>query len=49
MAPPHLIMQNAMSVALEAEELAASGVLLSAQALEPTYLRPPHADLPNRK
>ena len=24
------------------------GKLLSAQALEPVYLRPPHADLPNR-
>lgn len=48
-APPHLVMQNAMSVALEAEILAADGNLLSAQALEPTYLRPPHADLPNRK
>lgn len=49
LAPPHLVMQNAMSVALEAEELAAAGVLLNAQELEPTYLRPPHADLPNRK
>lgn len=49
LAPPHLLMQNAMSVALEAEELAAAGVLLNAQELEPTYLRPPHADLPNRK
>ena len=48
-APPHLVMQNATSVALEAETLAADGNLLSAQALEPTYLRPPHADLPNRK
>ena len=49
LAPPHLVMQNAMSVALEAEKLAAAGTLLSAQELEPTYLRPPHADLPNRK
>ena len=49
LAPPHLVMQNAMSVALEAEELAASGVMCSSQELEPTYLRPPHADLPNRK
>ena len=44
MAPPHLIMQNAMSVALEAEELAAQGKLVSAQALEAFYLRPPQAD-----
>ena len=48
-APAHLVMQNAMSVALEAEKLAAAGTLLSAQELEPTHLRPPHADLPNRK
>ena len=39
----------AMSVALEAERLAQEGKLLSAQELEPVYLRPPHADLPNRK
>ena len=31
LAPPHLIMENAMSVALEAEELAAQGKLVSAQ------------------
>ena len=50
LAPPHLVMQNAMSVALEAERLAAEeGNLLSAQELEPVYLRPPHADLPNKK
>ena len=49
LAPPHLLMQNAMSVALTAEELAAEGKLLTAQELEPVYLRPPHADLPNRK
>ena len=50
LAPPHLVMQNAMSVALAAEELAAQGKFLSAQELEPVYLRPPHADLPaNRK
>ena len=49
LAPPHLLMQNAMSVALIAEELAAEGKLLTAQELEPVYLRPPHADLPNRK
>lgn len=44
LAPPHLIMQNAMSVALEAEELAAAGKLVSPQALEPVYLRPAQAD-----
>ena len=44
LAPPHLIMENAMSVALEAEELAAQGKLVSAQALEAFYLRPPQAD-----
>lgn len=49
LAPPHLMMQNAMSVALEAEQLAAKRKLLTAQSLEPVYLRPPHADLPNRK
>ena len=43
-APPHLRMQNAMSVALEAEEIAAAGKLVSAQALEPVYLRPAQAD-----
>lgn len=43
LAPPHLIMQNAMSVALEAEHLAAEGSLVSAQALSPVYLRPPQA------
>ena len=44
LAPPHLIMENAMSVALEAEELAAQGKLVSPQALEAFYLRPPQAD-----
>lgn len=44
LAPPHLLMQNAMSVALEAEALAAAGGLVSAQALEPVYLRPAQAD-----
>ena len=43
LAPPHLIMQNAMSLALEAEHLAAEGGLVSAQALSPVYLRPPQA------
>ena len=44
MAPPHLIMQNATSVALEAEALATQGKLVSAQELEAFYLRPPQAD-----
>ena len=48
LAPPHLVMQNAMSVALEAEELAEKGQLQSAQELLPIYLRPPHAE-PLRK
>ena len=44
LAPPYLRMQNAMSVALEAEGMAAEGGLVSAQALEPVYLRPAQAD-----
>lgn len=44
LAPPHLVMQNAVSVALEAEVLAAAGALVSPQALEPVYLRPAQAD-----
>ena len=44
LAPAHLVMQNAMSVALEAEAMAAEGGLVSAQALEPVYLRPAQAD-----
>lgn len=44
LAPAHLLMQNAMSVALEAEALAAAGNLVTAQALEPVYLRPPQAE-----
>ena len=44
LAPPHLVMQIAMSVALEAEALAAAGKLVSPQALEPVYLRPAQAD-----
>lgn len=43
LAPPHLVMQNAMSVALEAEEIAGNGGLVSAQELAPVYLRPPQA------
>lgn len=42
-APPHLVMQNAVSVALEAEEIAKNGGLVSAQELVPVYLRPPQA------
>ena len=44
LAPAHLVMQNAMSVALEAEAMAVEGKLASAQALEPVYLRPAQAD-----
>ena len=44
LAPAHLVMQNALSVALEAEAMAAEGKLVSAQALEPVYLRPAQAD-----
>lgn len=44
LAPPHLVMQNAVSVALEAEDLAAAGKLVSAQDLAPVYLRPPQAE-----
>ena len=41
LAPPQLVMQNAMSVALCAEDLARAGKLVSAQELLPVYLRPP--------
>ena len=44
LAPPHLRMQNAMSVALEAEGMDAEGRLVSALALEPVYLCPAQAD-----
>ena len=44
LAPAQLVMQNAMSVALEAEAMAAEGKLVSAQALEPVYVRPAQAD-----
>ena len=44
LAPPHLVMQNAMSVALEAESLAAEGALTEAQELQPVYLRPAQAE-----
>ena len=43
LAPPHLIMQNAMSVALEAEAMVLNGETVSAQDLQPVYLRPAHA------
>ena len=43
MAPPHLVMQNAMSVALEAEAAALRGETVSAQELQPVYLRPAQA------
>ena len=43
LAPPHLIMQNAMSVALAAAEEALAGRLTDAQGLLPLYLRPPQA------
>ena len=42
-APPHLIMQNAAGVALEAETLAAAGNTIPARELRPFYLRPPQA------
>lgn len=43
LAPPHLLMENAISVALEAETLAEQGLLGDAQALQPVYLRPAQA------
>ena len=49
LAPAQLVMQNAMSVALEAEAMAAEGKLVSAQALEPVYLRPAQADCLRQK
>lgn len=44
LAPAHLVKENAVSVALEAEELAKNGGLVSAQELTPVYLRPPQAE-----
>lgn len=44
LAPPHLVMQSAVTVALEAEEAARNGGLVSAQELLPVYLRPPQAE-----
>lgn len=49
LAPPHLLMQNAMSVALEAEVLAAQGKMVNPQELDAFYLRPPQADLLKKK
>ena len=46
-APPNLVMQNAVSVALEAETLPESA-FVAAQELRPVYLRPPQA-LPLRE
>ena len=43
LAPPQLIMQNAVSVALCAGEAALRGGLIDPQALAPVYLRPPQA------
>lgn len=43
LAPPHLMMQNAAAVALEAEILAAAGKAVPARQLRPFYLRPPQA------
>jgi len=43
-APPHLIQQNAVTVALAAEKAAGAGWLQTAQELEPVYLRPAQAD-----
>ena len=43
LAPPHLLMQNAVSVALEAQDMARQSRLVSAQELQPVYLRPAQA------
>ena len=43
-APPHLLQQNAATVALTAEAAAAEGRLCSAQELEAVYLRAAQAD-----
>lgn len=44
LAPPHLVMQSAASVALAAEEALRAGEAVSAQALSPVYLRPAQAE-----
>ncbi len=43
-APPHLLHQNAVTVALAAEQAAAAGRLCTAQELEAVYLRAAQAD-----
>lgn len=43
MAPPHLLLQNAISVALCAADAVQTGRTVSAQELAPIYLRPPYA------
>ena len=42
-APPQLVRQNAIGVALEAERIAAEGKLVHPRDLRPFYLRPPYA------
>ena len=44
MPPPHLLHQNAVSVALAAEEILAAGGGQTAQELAPVYLRPAQAE-----
>ena len=44
MAPPHLVMQSAVSVGFAAEQAAQAGQLVSAQALTPAYLRVSQAE-----
>jgi tRNA threonylcarbamoyladenosine biosynthesis protein TsaB len=44
LAPPHLRMQNAVAVALAAEDALRRGRGVSAQELSPVYLRPGQAD-----
>ena len=44
LAPPHLVMQSAVSVGFAAEQAAAEGKLLSAQDLVPVYLRAAQAE-----
>ena len=39
MSPPQLVMQNAVWVALAAEEMAAAGQVTTARDLVPVYLR----------
>ena len=48
LAPPHLRMQNAMSVALEAESMG-EAAFLTAQELQSVYLRPPQAERLRKK